>query len=133
VKGLDGIRLECTSSSPCVPTASTDQTNHPQSAVTHLKLLRRDPDDVQKRAVLAMVVKALACLHGAGTAHCALGPGSVLWYARDNAMKLGELGCAAEPGQATRVSPVLRYAPPEVLPLELCAHDLVLCPLCLGN
>ena len=108
-------------------------TNHSWSAVTNLKLSRRrDPDEVQKRAVLAMVVKALAGLHGAGTAHCALGPGSVLWYARDNAMKLGELGCAAEPGQATRVSPALRYAPPEVLPLELCAHDLILHPLCLG-
>ena len=69
---------------------------------------------MQKRAVLAMVVKALAGMHGAGIAHCALSPGAVLWYARNNAMKLADLGCAAEPGQATRVSPTLRYAPPEV-------------------
>lgn len=74
---------------------------------------------MQKRAVLAMVVKALAGMHGAGIAHCALGPGAVLWYARDNAMKLADLGCAAEPGQATRVSPALRYAPPEVLEIPL--------------
>ncbi len=67
-----------------------------------------------------MVVKALAGLHSAGVAHCALGPGTVLWYARDNAMKLAGLGCAAEPGQATRVSPALRYAPPEVR--TLAAH-----------
>lgn len=75
---------------------------------------RRDPDEVQKRAVLAMVVKALAGLHGASIAHCGLCPAAVQWYARDNAMKLSDLACAAEPAQATRVSAALRYAPPEV-------------------
>jgi hypothetical protein len=74
----------------------------------------RAPDDVQQRAVLAMVVKAVAGLHGAGLAHGALSPAAVLWFSRDNAMKLADLSCACAPGEPGRVPPSLRHAPPEV-------------------
>ena len=76
--------------------------------------MRRAPDDVQKRAVLAMVVKTLAGLHGNGIVHGALSPSAVVWHSRDNAMKLGDLCCAATPGELMPISPTLRYAPPEV-------------------
>lgn len=74
----------------------------------------RSPDDVQKRAVLAMVVKTLAGLHGNGVVHGALSPSAVVWHSRDNAMKMCDLCCAATPGELMPISPTLRYAPPEV-------------------
>lgn len=74
----------------------------------------RAPDDVQKRAVLAMVVKTLAGLHGSGIVHGALSPSAVVWHSRDNAMKAANLCCAAAPGDLAPLSPTLRYSPPEV-------------------
>ena len=74
----------------------------------------RSPDDVQKRAVLAMVVKTLAGLHGNGIVHGALSPSAVVWHSRDSAMKMCDLCCAATPGELMPISPTLRYAPPEV-------------------
>ena len=85
--------------------------------------MRRAPDDVQKRAVLAMVVKTLAGLHGNGIVHGALSPSAVVWHSRDNAMKLGDLCCAATPGELMPISPTLRYAPPEVgQQAPICSH-----------
>ena len=74
----------------------------------------RAPDDVQKRAVLAMVVKTLAGLHGSGIVHGALSPSAVVWHSRENAMKVANLCCAAAPGDLAPLSPTLRYSPPEV-------------------
>lgn len=84
------------------------------SAECGVQFWRRVPDDVQKRAVLAMVVKTLAGLHGSGIVHGALSPAAVVWHSRDNAMKMGDLCCAATPGELAPLSPTLRYAPPEV-------------------
>ena len=75
--------------------------------------LPRAPDEVQQRAVLAMVARAVTGLHEAGLVHGALSPGAVLWFAADNAMKLADLAHACPPGQPLRVSPTLRHAAPE--------------------
>jgi len=64
--------------------------------------------------VLAMIVKTLAGLHSNGIVHGALSPSSVVWHSRDNAIKMSDLCCASTPGELMPISPMLRYAPPEV-------------------
>ena len=78
---------------------------------------------MQKRAVLAMVVKTLAGLHGRSIVHGALSPSAVIWHSQDNAMKVADLCCAAPPGQlAPHVTPTLRFSPPEVRSPRITPH-----------
>lgn len=78
---------------------------------------------MQKRAVLAMVVKTLAGLHGRSIVHGALSPSAVIWHSRDNAMKVADLCCAAPPGElAPHVTPTLRFSPPEVRSCQIRPH-----------
>ena len=75
----------------------------------------RTPDDVQRRAVLAMVAKAVARLHAKGVVHGGLCPDAVLWFSGANAMKLGRLATWAPVGGAASPPPDPRYAAPEIV------------------
>ena len=61
-----------------------------------------------------MIVKTLAGLHSNGIVHGALSPSAVGWPSRDNAIKMSDRCCASTPGELMPISPMLRYAPPEV-------------------
>ena len=74
----------------------------------------RTPDDVQRRAVLAMVAKAVAGLHAKGVVHGGLCPDAVLWFSGANAMRLGRLATWAPVGGAAPPPPDPRYAAPEI-------------------
>jgi hypothetical protein len=74
----------------------------------------RTPDDVQRRAVLAMVARAVAALHARGVVHGGLCPDAVLWFAGANTMRLGRLATWAPAGGAGPPPPDARYAAPEV-------------------
>lgn len=58
----------------------------------------RAPDAVQRRAVLALVAKAVAGAHARGVVHGSLRPSAVLWFSGANAMRLGELARWAPAG-----------------------------------
>jgi len=58
----------------------------------------RAPDAVQRRAVLALVAKAVAGAHARGVVHGSLCPGAVLWFSGANAMRLGQLSRWAPAG-----------------------------------
>ena len=58
----------------------------------------RAPDAVQRRAVLALVGKAVAGALARGVVHGSLCPSAVLWFSGANAMRLGELSRWAPAG-----------------------------------
>lgn len=58
----------------------------------------RAPDAVQRRAVLALVAKAVAGAHARGVVHGSLCPSAVLWFSGANVMRLGELSRWAPAG-----------------------------------
>lgn len=58
----------------------------------------RAPDAVQRRAVLALVAKAVAGAHARGVVHGSLCPSAVLWFSGANAMRLGQLSRWAPAG-----------------------------------
>lgn len=73
----------------------------------------RTPDEVQRRAVLAMVAKAVSTLHANNVVHGGLCPDAVLWFSAANAMKLTSLGAWAPAGARAAPHPDPRYAAPE--------------------
>lgn len=74
----------------------------------------RTPDELQRKAVLAMVCKALGGLHNADVIHGSLTPDNIIWFSANNAMKITEFSCWARKGGSLLLHPHLRYAPPEV-------------------
>lgn len=58
----------------------------------------RAPDAVQRRAVLALVARAVAGAHARGVVHGSLCPSALLWFSGANAMRLGELSRWAPAG-----------------------------------
>ena len=72
-----------------------------------------DPGESSAQRKPSRLPESLICLQGC--VHGALTPDAVLWFARDNAMKLSNFDAWAPPGAPMPLHPALRYAAPEVV------------------